>query len=693
MFNADRAIQDKKEDLLGRAPFSEQLGKYIYEYKGNDSLVTAIYGKWGTGKTSIANMVLQEIQNLSKSNETIIIRFEPWNYSDKDNLIQHFFNSLEEAISSSKLAELMKDVREILKKYSKCFELIPHENPWYKVIWSFIINVLNGNSTLHSCKDSLKKALIDVNKKIVVLIDDIDRLTNSQIRSIIQIVKMIGDLPKITYILAMDRAVVVQALEDGSCPDGNEYLEKIVQIPLQIPTLSQTKLHEIFDKSIYRSIQSISADIDISDNYHCYKVLEKCVYPYLRTIRDINRFLNIFNFKYSSFCKEIPLEEIIGITAIEVLNPKLFEWIAKNINVLWAETDKTSNQNTVRSSFYEQFQSLGVDPDLAIESVATLFPSFAKNIGTSIFQATTFSKKMKKFQFELIMGFAVDTIEVPMLVINDLINSSSDYDFRIKIEQINDNGNLEYVAKQIESYINKIPIDRLKLLISVLINLPKKPKKDFLFTSIDIVYDFAHKLVQKLPTKEDRYSLYNDLLRKDYKSLGFVASALLSERNSLTDSDLLSNLELLFIQQINAVQNKEDLINIYLFTSAFKLWYKLNKVEAENYFNTVITQNYVQKLKFVCRYTSRGYVNNKEVWVFNSNGYGECNITDEAIFDDIKKLDNKTIKNFTEEEQIKLATFVLGYMNNDKRGDVAAVEYVNTKWGYSGFSANDSPQY
>ncbi|SFP79412.1 KAP family P-loop domain-containing protein [Ruminobacter amylophilus] len=286
MFNADRAIENKKDDLLGRAPFSAQLGRDIYEYNGEDSLVIAIYGKWGTGKTSIANMVLEEIESLSESNknETIVIKFEPWNYSDQDNLIHHFFNLLENAISSGNVATLMKNVRKILKKYSKYFELIPYENPWNKFFCTSMINLLRGNLDLYSCKNKLKDALLEANKKIVVLIDDIDRLTNSQIRNIIQIVKQIGDLPKITYILAMDREVVAHALEDDCCNNGNEYLEKIVQIPFQIPPLSQVKLHEIFHNKLGSSIRSVSKNIAIRDNYYWCTVLDNCIFPYLYTI-------------------------------------------------------------------------------------------------------------------------------------------------------------------------------------------------------------------------------------------------------------------------------------------------------------------------------------------------------------------------------------------------------------------------
>ena len=47
-YSTDRAIEKLEDDLLGRAPFSRHLGRAIYEYKGKESLVIGLYGKWGT---------------------------------------------------------------------------------------------------------------------------------------------------------------------------------------------------------------------------------------------------------------------------------------------------------------------------------------------------------------------------------------------------------------------------------------------------------------------------------------------------------------------------------------------------------------------------------------------------------------------------------------------------------------------
>jgi len=61
-FSADRPIRSKSEDLLGRSAFAESLAAVVEGWTGNDSLVVALYGPWGIGKTSIKNMVLENLR-------------------------------------------------------------------------------------------------------------------------------------------------------------------------------------------------------------------------------------------------------------------------------------------------------------------------------------------------------------------------------------------------------------------------------------------------------------------------------------------------------------------------------------------------------------------------------------------------------------------------------------------------------
>ncbi|WP_421792013.1 P-loop NTPase fold protein [Gardnerella sp. DNF01157] len=131
---ADKPIEKADEDLLGRSDFAEQFGKSICEYDSKDGLVIGLYGKWGSGKTSIINMAISEIpinedeakkvekekwysklykrirrfdtsQKTEEENQNhnpIVIKFSPWNYSDKNNLISLFFYELKNKLSVAK---------------------------------------------------------------------------------------------------------------------------------------------------------------------------------------------------------------------------------------------------------------------------------------------------------------------------------------------------------------------------------------------------------------------------------------------------------------------------------------------------------------------------------------------------------------------------------------------------------------
>lgn len=107
-YSVDQPINDKKDDLLGRKTFSKYLGKAIYEHNQEAGLVIGLYGKWGTGKTSVIKMTENVIKELAEGdkNKPLIIEFAPWSYSDKDDLISLFFQSLRNKIENSIKAKL-----------------------------------------------------------------------------------------------------------------------------------------------------------------------------------------------------------------------------------------------------------------------------------------------------------------------------------------------------------------------------------------------------------------------------------------------------------------------------------------------------------------------------------------------------------------------------------------------------------
>ena len=392
-YNADKPIKTEEEDLLGRSFFSKQLAKALYEYDTRDGLVIGLFGEWGSGKTSVLNMMMNEIKNIGEEskNDPLIVTFSPWNYSDKDNLTRLFFHSLINRIEGQ---DKQKDKRELgkkLKKYVNILDglaLVPvFGNALAAVLKGFArdwVNKLLEVPDLDKAKEDLEAILKEHEQKIIIVIDDIDRLTNSQIRDIFHLAKQVGNFPNIVYILSMDREIVCRALQEIHNIDGHEYLEKIIQIPFEIPKISKSKVHKYLFNQLDKIINDTSNDTIIDDSYWG-RIFVNCVSPYIDNLRDINRLTNIFKFKYRALYQEVSVEDMIGITTLEVLEPKLYKWIYSNKDILCNSNNYKifkTNEGAIeyRNKYYDEFKKMSISPEKSIRCVSVMFPVFAKEI-------------------------------------------------------------------------------------------------------------------------------------------------------------------------------------------------------------------------------------------------------------------------------------------------------------------------
>ena len=121
MFRPDKAIESIEDDELERKDFAESLGDAILKSSTIDSLVVGINGPWGSGKTSVVNMMIEHIEDSTNEDgkTPIIIKFNPWNFSEQNQLIEQFFNQMSLALGKEDNSDRLKKVSGLLKMYSK----------------------------------------------------------------------------------------------------------------------------------------------------------------------------------------------------------------------------------------------------------------------------------------------------------------------------------------------------------------------------------------------------------------------------------------------------------------------------------------------------------------------------------------------------------------------------------------------
>ncbi len=382
--NHDQAIDKYEDDLLGRQNFVKNLAKSIEQYSGKDSFVIGLYGEWGTGKTSIINMLVDYLQD--PKNQTsqehykspIIVKFNPWYFSGQEHLIRQFFSVLSSNLDSSikkmgqELNDGLNNVGKSMKKFAEILE------PVNKFVIPFIPVPLLGETTegLQKLMDSVSSAIIgdgeessidpiklkeniseqlrDIDKKILIIIDDIDRLNKNEIKQIFQLVKSLADFPNTIYLLSFSPEVVTQSLEEVQGGDSRKYLEKIVQYPIEIPLISQSYL----EKFLYFEINKIVKTKNLDQNLYEKRWLEYIFNTlnlrfYFTNIREVTRFLNIFKFNFDLIGEEVNTLDLLIVSAVQSLDTKLYSFLKNNKERFVGGKDKKHQNNLDRSKWID----------------------------------------------------------------------------------------------------------------------------------------------------------------------------------------------------------------------------------------------------------------------------------------------------------------------------------------------------
>lgn len=701
-YSTDKPINTEEQDLLGRATFSKQLGKAIYEYNAKDGLVIGLFGKWGSGKTSVINMAENEINRLAKEDENkpLFLRFSPWNYSDKDNLISLFFQSLKTKIEIQGNKQIKK-IGKAISDYAGAFEalsLVPTVGSGIVTILRSLAQVFKESPDLDKTRANLEQELIKANKKIIIVIDDIDRLNNSQIRDIFQLVKQVADFPNVIYMLVMDREVVCSALAEVHNIDGNEYLEKIIQVPFEIPEVRKTKLDDVLFTKLNQIINDLSNDVVLDKNYWG-EIFENCISPYINTLRDVNRVVNTFRFRYVTLYQETSFEDMLGITTLEVLEPELYKWIFNNKDavcsgIMHGLTSNKDNKQDYRKLYQEEFENMGIDSNVAIKCISTMFPVFGKKVNEYNYFDESMSDIRGKMRvaheerFELYFIFDLDDIKVSRNIINDCIFYLDSDTLSTVIEKINKNGNIIYFLEEMRSLCDKIPYERLSLIASVMLDLHGKFEGEnsriiFTLSASDIANYFIESILKKINSEEEKYQIIRSSLEKVDKN-GLAAMARIINSIELSYGRLagdsenkgkqiislahLEELEKIYVEKIRSITSSESILDIKWFGLVFYLWECFDEKGVSEYLEKLF-ESEVNILKFICSIASKWQGTEGIRWDFSLKNYQKY-ISQDKIYTIIQNFDKNKLYKFTDIEKIKLASFVMNYQKNE-------MDYVN----------------
>jgi predicted KAP-like P-loop ATPase len=631
MLLGDQPISNSLQDKLDRADFCKYLAKAVLSYQSKECIVIGLLGSWGSGKSSMLNMIIEFLYKSSKRQnryeKPIIVKFNPWNYPDQNGVMAHFFYNLASKLKPKRQKKLQK-LGDRVVKYAESF--IPFQVSVSSLGKPVSLKLKKRDKrSIDYKKEKLANYFQEIRNKIVIIIDDIDRLNADGIKNIFQLIKAFGNLPNIIYIVAFDRNIVSKALCDKQLKNGEEYLEKIIQVPFEIPSIPREKVLAILQFQLDEILGSVPKDI--WNQEYWYNVYHGSVQHFFYTIRDVIRYINTLKIGLPYIYKEVNPIDFIAITCLQVFMPRVYLEIKDNKEIFIGTSFEQDDELRYKDSeTVENILELvsKKDREHIKRLMCYLFPKlrniFNLHRAVEICKSSELLKERRICSpnfFDIHFRLSVPEYEFNQADIDGLIEASEfEKKFSSKLLAINDGGKIQLVIDSLRDRISDIPNKNINAVIRSFLNIADNFKVEDTYNDIysEIVY-LCISLLFKIEDEEERYNILERAIN-DAGSLYILTTLILKlisenkKKKFLIDGFRVMSLEELVVRKIRNWVKSENIDKNPKLHSIVYNWAELeNKNQAKEFLN-----NYIKSHRgFLSFITS----NLKQKYIFEKGDY------------------------------------------------------------------------
>lgn len=479
-YSSDAPIYDPSLDQFNRYPFAQRVASVISKRNDPSSIVIGIYGAWGEGKTSVFNFIESELQT---EEDVVCLRFNPWRFGDEDQMLINFFNDLATAIERS-IESGRERIGDLIGKYGKPLASLFGKGEAADGVASFF-----SGADIEELRERIEHLLEEEKKRVVILVDDIDRLEKNEIHAVFRLVKLTADFKYTAYVLAFDKHVVSSALQERYGADtmgtGNSFLEKIIQVPLQLPSVDSEDLRNFCFNEIDQVLNFSDIQLSEEDVRQFVGNFSKGLEAHLKTPRQAKLYSNILMFSLPILKDEANVVDLMLVEGIRVLLPAVYALIRDNKDLFlsnvrngfsydYEQKEKVRRKERIEAAL-EEFTHEEVEQ--IKDLLCFLFPKLNNVFGNVSYDGGWELKWSEKQRisshqyFQRYFTYAITKKDVSDLAINELLTFNELHsidDIVSKIKAIMTDNNAEtFISKLRRLSKNFTPLQSKKLAISI----------------------------------------------------------------------------------------------------------------------------------------------------------------------------------------------------------------------------------
>lgn len=315
----DKPISRIDKDELFFGEFSRMIANAIINYTKEDSFSIGVTGSWGSGKTTVLFFIKELLES---RNDTIVIAFTPRQSATVQDIQKDFLSEL-----ADNLSVYHSGAQRITYRYMQSIGTLP-DKLWALRLFGFLMD-----ADIIQRRNSIKDVIDQIGKKIVVLIDDFDRLSGEEIQEVLKLIDKNAAFPRTFFITAYDKKqtnlVISKFLGYANDDKKTEYTDKYFNLEVSLPIRRQSNFIKVLRENLYSLADDNRIIFKRNEIDEALPKIYPYIYNYLPNLRDIKRFTNLVSISLPQVENDVLLGDFLLVSLIRYRYPDEYYKLSK----------------------------------------------------------------------------------------------------------------------------------------------------------------------------------------------------------------------------------------------------------------------------------------------------------------------------------------------------------------------------